>query len=134
MRLSCKVGLDADVTIEPCLLTLELVGSAGEKNYIVKNMIPGEFEYQLDLQKQLSSCPNVRAVVDTIKAPELFIFPFLATDLLRLSQKALPTEIKKNILRSALRGLADMHDRDILHNGKLKPSRRPPSTIILISA
>ena len=44
-------------------------------------MTPGEFEYQLDLQKQLSSCPNVRAVVDTVKASELSIFPFLAGDL-----------------------------------------------------
>lgn len=81
-------------------------------------MIPGEFEYQLDLQKQLSSCPNVRAVVDTIQGLEMFIYPFLAGDLLRLSQK-LPTKRDRvNVLRCALRGLADMHEKDILHNGK----------------
>ncbi|QVM09325.1 hypothetical protein D8B26_003988 [Coccidioides posadasii str. Silveira] len=81
----------------PCYVYIvqELAGSAEGKNYIVKNMIPGEFEYQLDLQKQLSSCPNVRSVVDTIKASELFIFPFLAGDLLRLSQKPLSTKTRK---------------------------------------
>lgn len=87
-------------------------------------MVPGEFEYQLDLQRRLSSCPNVRAVIDTIKEPELFIFPFLAGDLLRLSLKPLSADVRSNILRSALQGLADMHDRDILHNGKFGHSRR----------
>lgn len=87
-------------------------------------MIPGEFEYQLNLQKQLSSCPNVRAVVDTVPELELFIYPFFGGDLLRLSQKTLSKETRIKILRSALQGLADMHDREILHNGKLKHSRR----------
>ncbi|PGH30873.1 serine/threonine protein kinase [[Emmonsia] crescens] len=47
------------------------------KQYIVKHMIPGEFEYQLDLQKQLSFSSNIRAVVDTVQELELFIYPFL---------------------------------------------------------
>ncbi|KAJ5594715.1 uncharacterized protein N7459_000923 [Penicillium hispanicum] len=57
---------------------------ADEGSYIIKNMIPGEFEYQLDLQKQLASCPNVRAVVDTVPDFDLFIYPFLAGDLLHI--------------------------------------------------
>ncbi|KAK2756246.1 hypothetical protein FQN54_005654, partial [Arachnomyces sp. PD_36] len=89
------------------------------KKYILKNMIPGEFEYQLDLQKQLSSCPNVRAVIDTIQGDEMFIYPFLTGDLLHLSKK-LSSKDKINVLRCALRGLADIHERDILHND-IKP-------------
>lgn len=80
-------------------------------------MIPGEFRYQLNLQESLSS-----SVVDTIQELEMFVFPFLAGDLLRLSQKALSKDTKKSVLRSALHGLADMHVRDILHNGKLERS------------
>lgn len=98
---------------------------ADGKKYIVKNMIPGEFEYQLQLQRSLSSCPNVRTVTDTVKELELFVYPFLSGDLLRLSQKDLPKHTRKGILRSALNGLADMHDKDIVHNGKLDaPSDR----------
>ena len=82
-------------------------------------MIPGEFEYQLNLQKQLSSCPNVRAVVDTVPDLGLFIYPFLAGDLLHLSQNRLSRETKIHILRCALHGLADIYKRGILHNGKL---------------
>ncbi|XXH01874.1 hypothetical protein Hte_008236 [Hypoxylon texense] len=89
--------------------------------YIVKNMIKGEFEYQMELQKLVSSSPNVRTVVDTNRAFEIFIYPFLIGDLLRFSQRKLATETRKHILRSALRGLADLHERDILHND-IKPN------------
>lgn len=85
-------------------------------------MIPGEFRCQLNLQESSSSCPNIRTVVDTIQELEIFVFPFLDGDLLRLSQKALCKDTKRSVLRSALHGLADMHDRDILHNGKLERS------------
>jgi hypothetical protein len=81
-------------------------------------MIPGEFDYQLNLQKMVSDCRNVRGVVDTIRDLEMFIYPFLSGDLLRLSQRELPQDTRKSILQSALHGLADLHDRDILHNGK----------------
>lgn len=118
MRISRKVCRSA-----VCLLnTLSLTRwSAEGKNFIIKNMIPGEFEYQLNLQKSLPS-PNVRTVIDTVQQLELFIFPFLAGDLLRLSQKNLSYETRRDILRSALHGLADLHDRDILHNGKFNHS------------
>jgi hypothetical protein len=81
-------------------------------------MIQGEYEYQLKLQKSLSTSPNVRAVVDTIQELEVFIYPFLSADLLHLSQKRLPKETRRHILRYALRGLADMHHKNVLHNGK----------------
>lgn len=86
-------------------------------------MIPGEFEYQLNLQKQLSACPNVRAVVDAIQELELFIYPFLTGDLLQLSQKSLTKNTRRDILRSALNGLADMHDKHIIHTGKFEYAR-----------
>ncbi|KAI1397079.1 kinase-like protein [Hypoxylon fuscum] len=84
-------------------------------------MIKGELEYQTELQKLVSSSPNVRTVVDTNHEFEIFIYPFLIGDLLRFSQRKLATEARKDILRSALRGLADLHERDILHND-IKPN------------
>ncbi|KAI4859674.1 kinase-like protein [Hypoxylon rubiginosum] len=84
--------------------------------YIVKHMIKGELEYQMQLQKLVSSSPNVRTVVDTNHEFEIFIYPFLIGDLLRFSQRKLATEARKDILCSTLRGLADLHERDILHN------------------
>jgi hypothetical protein len=81
-------------------------------------MIQGEFEYQLSLQKSLSPCPNMRGVVDTVRDLEMFIYPYLSGDLLRLSQRRLSEDTRRYVLRSDLQGLIDLHDRDILHYGE----------------
>ncbi|KAL2138604.1 hypothetical protein VTI28DRAFT_6504 [Corynascus sepedonium] len=84
-------------------------------------MIPGEFEYQQDLQKPLASCPNLRTVIGIIPDFELFVYHFLAVDLLQISQRPLSTETRSSILRSALTGLAKLHDRGIVHTD-IKPN------------
>ena len=91
--------------------------SAGDRKCIVKNLIPGEFDYQFSLQNLLKTAPNVRTFDDTVRRLELFIYPFLAGDLLRLSQKPLSAETRKDILRRALLGLVDIHKRDVVHTG-----------------
>lgn len=63
-----------------------IIRSAEGQNFVIKNMIPGEYEYQQDLQKPLASSPNLRTVVDGLPGPELFIYPFLKTDFLQYSQ------------------------------------------------
>ncbi|KIH87072.1 hypothetical protein SPBR_05198 [Sporothrix brasiliensis 5110] len=84
-------------------------------------MIPGEFEYQQDLQTPLASCPNLRTVIDVIPDFELFVFRFLAADLLQVSQRPMSPETRKRILKSALTGLAELHDRGIIHTD-IKPN------------
>jgi serine/threonine protein kinase len=96
-------------------------------------MIEGEFEYQLSLQKSLSSCPNVRGVVDTVRDLEMFIYPYLSGDLLRLSQRRLSEDTRRYILRCALQGLVDLHDRDILHNGKYERSENDMTMLLTAS-
>ncbi|OIW29042.1 kinase-like protein [Coniochaeta ligniaria NRRL 30616] len=102
------------------LLCVYRASDKGE-NYIIKHMIPGEFEYQQELQNPLASCPNLRTVIDTIPKSELFVYGFLATDLLQISQRSLPGETRRSILRSALVGLAELHDRGIMHTD-IKPN------------
>jgi serine/threonine protein kinase len=118
MRVSCKV-------YDPFLshftaYAKTLTARAEGKEFILKNIIPGEFEYNQDLQKKAASCSNVRTFVDTIKTLEIFIYPFLKEDMLGLSRKNLSEGMKKNILRCALNGLADLHDQGIVHNGRFK--------------
>ncbi|CAG8957119.1 hypothetical protein HYFRA_00009320 [Hymenoscyphus fraxineus] len=102
------------------LLCVYRAGAEG-KNFIVKNMIPGEYEYQQDLQKPLSSSPHLRTVIDGLPGPEIFIYPYLQTDFLQFSQKNLSDATRKAMLKSALAGLADMHDRNIIHTD-IKPN------------
>ncbi|KAK4246834.1 kinase-like protein [Corynascus novoguineensis] len=102
------------------LLCVYRASDEGE-NFIVENMISGEFEYQQDLQKPLASCTNLRTVIDIIPDFELFVYHFLAVDLLQISQRPLSTETRRSILRSALTGLAELHDRGIVHTD-IKPN------------
>ncbi|EFE43966.1 hypothetical protein TRV_01289 [Trichophyton verrucosum HKI 0517] len=90
--------------------------ASGGKKYVLKNMIPGEFEYQLDLQRRFSGHPNIRAVTDTIQPLEMFIYPYLTGDLQHLSPKLRSKRTKVEVLRSALQGLCDMHKENIVHN------------------
>lgn len=96
------------------------VSSDKGESFIIKNMIPGEFEYQQDLQKPLASCANLRSMIDTIPDYELFVYNFLASDLLQLRPKlkSLSEETRKSILKSALTGLAELHNRNIIHAGE----------------
>lgn len=98
-----------------------IIRSAKGQNFVIKNMIPGEYEYQQDLQKPLASCPNLRTVIDGLPGPELFIYPFLETDLLRFSQQKITVAVRRGILKSALVGLAALHERNIIHTGGSSP-------------
>ena len=99
-----------------------IITSAEGQNFIVKNMIPGEYEYQQSLQKPLASCANLRTVVDGLPGPELFIYPFLESDFLQFSQKNLTEATRRSMLKSALVGLAALHERNIIHTGRMSIS------------
>lgn len=58
------------------------MSGAEGKRFIIKNVIPEEHEYQQELQKPLSSCPNLRTVADGFPGPEVSIYLFLETDFL----------------------------------------------------
>ncbi|RAL05526.1 kinase-like protein [Aspergillus ibericus CBS 121593] len=103
--------------------------SAEGKQYVIKNMVPGELDYQLDLQRQLASSPNIRTAIDSARESEAFIYPFLDTNLLQFAQKRLSIATRKQILRRALQGLVDMHAIDMQHNGKF--GRTYPNNILI---
>jgi hypothetical protein len=48
----------------------------------------------------------------------MFVFEYFADHLLHLAQKDLPLEVTKRILRGALRGIAELHEQDIVHIGR----------------
>jgi len=99
-----------------------IIRSADGQNFIVKNVIPGEYKYQQDLQKPLASCPNLRTVVDGLPSCELFIHRFLEPDFLQFGQKNLTEATRRSMLKSALVGLATLHERNIIHTGRLSIS------------
>jgi serine/threonine protein kinase len=71
------------------------------------------------MQQPLARCPNLRVVNDTIPERLLFVYEYLASDLLHLAVKdALSDAARRRILRDALTGLAYLHRNKIFHTGK----------------
>jgi hypothetical protein len=111
--------------------------SAQGGKYIVKNVLQGDFEYQQELQKPLLALPTLRTMVDTIPDWELLVHHFLTSDLLCFAQKPLSDGLKRDILRSALIGLAELHGKNVIHPGEYSvggiepaPGRRRSLTVI----
>lgn len=87
------------------------------KHFIVKDIIPGDFEYLIALQKNVEHSPHVRTAVDSIPDRHMLVFPYLEKGLLHANTTALSPIAKKSIIRDALAGLADLHDKHIIHTG-----------------
>lgn len=92
-----------------------ILQSAEGRSYIAKQVIPGEYEYQQALQKPLFSCPNLRTMVDGLPSPGLFIYLYLNPDFLQFSQNNLTEATRKSMFKSALFGLAALHEKNIIH-------------------
>lgn len=92
--------------------------SNNNEKYVVKE-IPQDFAVREDIYQRIGNSPHVRTPSDSLTSRRMFIFPYLDENLLRLVQKNLPLTALKSILERALRGLAMLHERDIVHNGKM---------------
>ena len=101
---------------------LSLEHSAEEQKWIIKDIIPSEFDYHLDIYRGLSGCPYLRLIHDTVPNQSLFIFKYCTGTLLDLRHRDLPNALTKRILKDTLRGLAALHDRDVVHNGNTMSS------------
>ncbi|KAK4097705.1 kinase-like protein [Parathielavia hyrcaniae] len=104
------------------LMCLYKASSTG-KTFILETLLDS-FDYQKSLQQPLSSSPNLRAFIDTISEESMFVYEFLPEDLFQLSKRPLAYGTRKNILKRALEGLAELHDRGILHTD-IKPNNIP---------
>lgn len=88
------------------------------KRSILKDIIPGDFDYIMALQKHVEHSCHVRTAVDSIPGRHMLVFPHLEQGLLHVDIAALSPATKKAIIRDALTGLADLHDKHIIHTGQ----------------
>lgn len=88
------------------------------KQFILKDIIEGDFDYIISLQKHVEHSAHVRTAVDNIPERHIFVFPYLEKGLLHVDTASLSPAAKKVIIRDALAGLADLHDKHIIHTGQ----------------
>lgn len=70
-----------------------------------------------DLLPRLPECPNIRLPYDTIPNRETLVYRYLTDDFLTLVRKRPSIQARKQILKASLRGIAELHSRDIVHLG-----------------
>lgn len=88
------------------------------ERYVVKE-VPQDFAMREAIYQRIGNSPYVRTPSDSLPSRRMFIFPYLDENLLQLGQTNLPFTAVKSILKRALLGLAMLHERDIVHNGKM---------------
>ena len=97
--------------------------SAGDQKFILKYIHEVNFKDLQDINNRLHGCAkHVRLVEDTIHERSMFVFHYFDDHLLRLVGKDLPLAVTKRILKDVLRGIAELHDQDVVHTGGFHPS------------
>ncbi|KAF5850128.1 hypothetical protein GGP41_002412 [Bipolaris sorokiniana] len=110
------------------LRSFNLVGSTG-RSYIFKKLIqerPHNFilkdipeniflGFNKDIRPRLPDIHRVQLPVDTIPDRPILVCEYLDEDLLRLVRGQVSVRARKEILKAILQGIADLHDRDIVH-------------------
>jgi hypothetical protein len=110
----------------PFLTVCDIVGidsvssaSCEGEQYILKDILPGDFEHSLNLMKLVDGSAHVRTSVDSIPDRHMFLFPFLKENLQLVDTPKLTHSVKKNLIKDALTGLANLHDKSIYHTGRI---------------
>ncbi|KAK4983981.1 hypothetical protein LTR50_006891 [Elasticomyces elasticus] len=91
------------------------LATAENQKFILKDVPPSSFKYLQDMYHGLRSCPYLRLLEDTVPEHSMFVYRYFTDDLLSLAQKDLPIALTKRILKDTLRGLAALHDQNIVH-------------------
>ncbi|KAB5528902.1 hypothetical protein GE09DRAFT_1064488 [Coniochaeta sp. 2T2.1] len=91
------------------------------KQFILKDIIPGNFDYILSLQKHVEQSRHIRTAVDNIPKRHILVFPYLEQGLLHIDTAALSSLAKKVIIRNTLTNLANLYDKHIIHTD-IKPT------------
>lgn len=96
-------------------LWLTFGSSAEDQKWIIKDISPFKFENLQSIYHGLRGCPYLRQLHDTVPEQSLFVFKYCTGHLLCLIQKDLPIALTKQILKDALRGLAELHNHNFVH-------------------
>ncbi|KAI0104169.1 kinase-like protein [Nemania sp. FL0031] len=111
------------------------LAKAGSEKFILKKVSNFFYARHEDLFRPLRGCPNLRIACDTIAGQSTLVYRYLSDHLLSLAQTDLPVHVTKRVLKDTLRGLAVLHDHDIVHtdikpNNILIDRKRTDTTVV----
>lgn len=77
-------------------------------------------QFREDIWPHLRETSHIRLPLDTIPGQRVLVYEYLDDDFLALVRRKLPLQARKQILKSALQGISELHDRDIVHLGSVR--------------
>jgi hypothetical protein len=91
---------------------------SGQDQFVLKDIPKDIFDnFYEKIWPQLQQCSFIRLPCDIIPGQRIFVYKYLTSDFLNLVKEGLPPRARKQILKASLRGIAELHDRDVVHLG-----------------
>ncbi|PWY89494.1 putative calcium/calmodulin dependent protein kinase [Aspergillus sclerotioniger CBS 115572] len=88
----------------------------GRDRFVLKDIPKDIFDnFHERIQPQLPESPHIRSPCDTIPGQRILVYKYLTDDFLDLVKKGISLPTRKQILKASLRGIADLHERDVVH-------------------
>lgn len=91
---------------------------AANEKFVLKAVPRISYDNYQEIYKRLGSCRYLRVSCDSIPDHSMFAYKYLSDHLLHFTLENPELPIIKRILKDTLRGIAAMHDQDIVHSGK----------------
>jgi hypothetical protein len=70
-----------------------------------------------DIQPRLPQTARIRVPLDEIPEKRIFVYEYLKDDFLGIVKDEMSMRARKEILKATLQGIAELHDRNIVHLG-----------------
>ncbi|KAE8829708.1 hypothetical protein P3342_008312 [Pyrenophora teres f. teres] len=92
------------------------LATSGKDQFVLKDIPRNIFlNFNENIRPKLPRTSRILLPLDTIPNEQIFVYEYLKDDFLNLVRKQIPMRARKQILKATLEGIADMHDRDVVH-------------------
>lgn len=110
----------ASTQISQLTLIVLLFHRHEQNEYVLKDVPPPYLKnWNEKIRERLPNSPYLRLPVDHIPEENILVYKYLTGDFMRLVESGISLKAAKQIIKAALTGLAELHDREICHFGML---------------
>lgn len=91
---------------------------SGQDKYILKD-IPRDIydNFTEEIQPRLCNINHIRLPCDSTPVQRVFVYKYMTDDFLSLVKRGISTRARKQILKSCLLGIAELHEQQVVHLG-----------------
>lgn len=93
---------------------------SGQGKFVLKEVPEDIFDnFREKIQPQLHKSPYIRLPCDNVPGHRIYVYRYLTDSFLSLARRDISLGVRKQILKATLLGIAELHDRNVVHLGKI---------------